>query len=279
MCSSFAAGIVLYNPNLERLMENIDAIYNQVSKIIIVDNTEERNPAIEVCLKTYIHIEYIVNNKNLGIAKALNQIVDYCFINNIKWVLTLDQDSVVPTNLIMNMQQYIQFPNIAIITPCILDRNDKSRDVSKSKLEYEYVERCITSAAFTNVQICKEMNGFDEKMFIDLVDFEYCFRVRKVGYKIIKINNVVLLHQLGNLMVKKILGQKIFVTNHSPLRCYYYARNTVYFYQKHKNISLMYVFISIAKKITKIVLWEDDIILKLGNIFKGIVDCIVFKIK
>jgi len=32
------AGIVLYNPSLDRLKENIKSIYNQVEEVFVVDN-------------------------------------------------------------------------------------------------------------------------------------------------------------------------------------------------------------------------------------------------
>lgn len=41
------AGIVLFNPNKERLTQNIDAIYPQVDKIVLIDN----------CSTNGIHIE------------------------------------------------------------------------------------------------------------------------------------------------------------------------------------------------------------------------------
>ena len=94
------AGIVLFNPNKERLTQNIDAIYPQVDKIVLIDNCSTNGIHIETRKK--IDITLIRNNTNKGIAFALNQIMEYAFGHNFDWVITLDQDSVVSNNLINN---------------------------------------------------------------------------------------------------------------------------------------------------------------------------------
>ena len=98
------------------------------------------------------------------------------------------------------------------------------------------VDRCITSATLMNTEVANEIGNFDEKMFIDYVDFEYCIRLRKNGYKMIKVNETELLHELGNTVTKSFLGRTIQVLNHSPLRKYYYVRNIVYTYRKHRDV-------------------------------------------
>ena len=37
----YLAGIVTFNPDIERLNENISAIINQVDKVVVVDNGSE----------------------------------------------------------------------------------------------------------------------------------------------------------------------------------------------------------------------------------------------
>ncbi|MBZ4656142.1 MAG: hypothetical protein JG759_690 [Thermoanaerobacter sp.] len=236
--TNVSAGIVLYNPDISRLRENINAILPQVDFIVLVDNASQNIKKVESMYCNFDNIFFIKNKKNLGVATALNQIVKFCETKNVKWVLTLDQDSVVSHNLIENYVKYISYDRVAIITPKIMYRNDSQNQsilVKKSEPQYEYVEKCITSGSFINIPICKEIGYFDDKMFIDLVDFEYCIRIQKANYKILRLNNVALNHQLGDLKIYNFFGKKIFVTNHSELRYYYYARNSLYYLKKHKN--------------------------------------------
>lgn len=271
-----AAGIVLYNPNIIELKENINAIISQVDFIILIDNCSINIEEIELEYKNINNVFIVKNEKNEGIAKALNQIINLCEQRRCKWVLTLDQDSVVPDNLIETYKKYLNLDKIGIITPKIIDRNyleEKKLLIKKSEPEYEYVEKCITSASFINIRICKEIKYFDEKMFIDLVDFEYCLRLRRAGYKILKLNYIALIHQLGNLKVYNVLGKKIFVTNHSEIRNYYYSRNSIYYLKKHKKyLPKKNIYLNLLKKILKIVFFEKIKVKKMIAIFLGIKD-------
>ena len=71
-------------------------------------------------------------------------------------------------------------------------------------------------------------------MFIDSVDFEYCYRMRKCGYGVIQVRDVQLLHELGKSQKRRLLFWKIDVTGHSAFRKYYIARNNVYYPLKHR---------------------------------------------
>lgn len=269
-----AAGIVLYNPDIERLKENIRLIFSQVNLIILIDNASLNFKEVYEEFQNEKKIIIIANKKNEGIAKALNQIVKYCENNQFNWVLTLDQDSVSPKNLIESYSKYLDKEKVGIITPHIVDRNNKMEISLEEKKEprIEYVNRCITSASLINIPICKLVGYFDEKMFIDLVDFEYAVRIRKEGFMILKVNSVSLLHQLGNLKVYNLLGKSIYVTNHSAIRNYFYARNSIYYLKKHKDyLSSREIYLKILIKILKILFFENKKRLKCMSIFKGLI--------
>lgn len=219
------AGIVLYNPDLARLKENIDAICNQVKLVVLVDNNSKNINSIESAYSVDKNIIIIKNTSNLGIAKALNQLMTFCEEKGYKWLLTLDQDSICPSNMIEEYKKYIEIPDIAIISPIIFDRNTtKSSEEKKYNNCYEFIDKCITSAALTNVSIWKKISGFDEYMFIDLVDHEYCKRVRLNGEKIIRVNNVILLHEMGHVTQHKFFGKEVNVMNHSAFKKVLYSK-------------------------------------------------------
>ena len=99
-------GIITYNPNIERLNENINAVIDG-AEIIIVDNNSENINDIEYIINKYPNIKIIKNSKNLGIAKALNQAMEYGYMNSYDWMLTLDQDSVCPFDYISKMSNIL----------------------------------------------------------------------------------------------------------------------------------------------------------------------------
>jgi rhamnosyltransferase len=87
--TNVSAGIVLYNPDISRLRENINAILPQVDFIVLVDNASQNIKKVESMYCNFDNIFFIKNKKNLGVATALNQIVKFCETKNVKWVLTL----------------------------------------------------------------------------------------------------------------------------------------------------------------------------------------------
>lgn len=265
------AGIVLYNPDIGRLKENMSSVCHQVDFIVLVDNASNNNNSIQELAKQYDSVFLIENKRNMGIAKALNQVMEYAEKKSIDWVLTLDQDSVVPNNLIEEYTKVIENPKIAIVTPNIVDRNFYTTENEKKGVEE--VERCITSASLTNVKIWRMVGGFEEKLFIDYVDFEYCAKIKRKGYKIIKVNSVKLLHEVGNAQVRKIFGRTFIVYNHNPIRKYYFFRNIIYcmvlysdFFDiklEKRNLRVMFL---------KSIIFEKQKIKKIYFMVKGIFD-------
>lgn len=274
------AGIVLYNPDLDRLNENIMSIYDQVDEIIIVDNNSEN---INMVLNKYVDlvkIQIVKNDKNIGIAKALNQIMKVGEGKGYKWILTLDQDSVCPKNLINEYKKYISFKNVAIISPTIIDRNKIYNCNEEEEQEYKYVDNCITSASLTNCNIWRAVGGYDEKMFIDWVDFEFCKRILLNDYKIIKINNVKLIHEVGKITSHKFFIWNINCMNHSAFRKYYMARNNIYMFKKYPSFkNLILAIRRNIKLILMVLFFEIDKKNKLKYILNGIYAGIKLKVE
>ena len=65
MCT-INAGIVTYNPDMDRLSTNVEAIIKQVDYLTIVDNASDNITDIdEFCASKGVNL--IKNNKNMGV--------------------------------------------------------------------------------------------------------------------------------------------------------------------------------------------------------------------
>lgn len=268
------AGIVLYNPEIERLRINIKKIFPQVDNVILVDNGSQNIDAVRKFWGN--RVEIIENNENKGIAAALNQILEYAINNDYEWFISLDQDSVCEENLVLNYLKYVNEPKLAIITCKIIDRNFE--EVYNNENDFYEIEQCITSASFCNARIIKSVGGFDEQMFIDSVDYEVCMAVRKNGYKVFRANFLGLVHEVGNGRNVKLFRRKKIIYNHSALRNYYISRNRIYLYRKYPD------YISITKTILKefesfilMILYEKDRKTKFKYRIRGIMDGFIKK--
>lgn len=226
------AGIVTFNPDLYKLKENINAILTQVDKVIIFDNGSKNQKNIE---DEYHNIVTLIKSeKNVGIATALNRLMEKSEELGASWMISLDQDSVCPQNFCEQMNPYLyKEDNFGIVCPLIVERNVGIVGHNPEK-KYKSVRTCITSGAFIRIDAWNKINGYDESMFIDSVDFEYCYRLRKAGYQVIQVRDVKLLHELGSSERRRFLFWKIVVTQHNAFRKYYIARNNVYYPLKHK---------------------------------------------
>jgi rhamnosyltransferase len=188
----------------------------------------------------YNNVILLNNSNNNGISKALNDCIKLASQKGYEWILTLDQDSVCPKNLISEYLKYIKLENVALLTPKIHVHSGRNIEEGETINDYEFIDRCITSASLVNIAICENIGYFDEKMVIDYVDHDYCKRLNLLGYKIVLCNKITLYHELGsNIPIKwsiffnKYLGTKIIYQSYSPFRAYYIIRNCIYFIRKY----------------------------------------------
>lgn len=229
------AGIVLFNPERNRLRENINAILPQVQKLILVDNGSTNVGEILTEYEKNSKIQIIQLGSNLGIAVAQNQICAFAETELFEWAITLDQDSVVPNNLVAEYKNVIEAfdDNVGMICPKIIDRNFGEITYGKIHEGVEEVPQCIASASAIRISAWKKVGGFYEPLFIDAVDFDMCWSLREHGYKILRINDVKLLHEVGHSKVVQFAGKERLILNHSPLRYYYIMRNSFLVGRRH----------------------------------------------
>lgn len=237
------AGIVLFNPDIKRLEENVAAICNQVDKVVLFDNHSENIEAVRKIFGGYEKLELLCNKNNDGIASALARIMDYAGRNDYTWVLTLDQDSVCKGDIIKTYVDVLRNPGkweikcdphkIGLLTCNIVDRNYEIDNDIESSEKTKIIERCITAGSFMNTRNYFESDGFDEQLFIDGVDFDICYNLRMHGFFIVQVNYDGVLQEIGLGRIVRLLWKKYPYNNHSPLRNYYMARNDIIVQRKY----------------------------------------------
>ncbi|HBI62342.1 MAG TPA: glycosyltransferase family 2 protein [Lachnospiraceae bacterium] len=231
---SVCAGIVSFNPNIKRLQENLETIHTQVQEVAVFDNGSVNLAEVETLLDKYPNACLIKSDENKGIATALNYLMQWGREHGYSWMVSLDQDSVCDSGFIEKMAPYLKVENnIGIAAPVIVERNVGVVGHNPED-DYAHVNTCITSGSITSTEAWRKIGGYDNSMFIDSVDFEFCYRMRKSGYGVIQVSSVRLVHELGNSKKRRFLFWKVDVTGHSAFRKYYIARNNVYYPLKHR---------------------------------------------
>lgn len=265
------AGVVVwYNPS-KKDIKNIDSYIKAVDKLYIVDNSE--NGSNESKIPNLKKVEYIYQNENLGIAKALNIACYKAIKEKYKFILTMDQDSCFKSNDVDKMKTKISsldLSKIGIISPW----HKTKLKLEKPKEEIDYPLDVMTSGNILNLDIFRKIGGFKEFLFIDGVDIEYCLNLKKNGYKVMRINSIELQHDLGDIFYRNFLGKEFMCDNHNYLRIYYMTRNYRYIRKEYRNIAPEFcdILVKIKGLIFKIVFYEKDKFRKLRSIVFGIYD-------
>lgn len=256
--------VILYNDFPKDYIRNLDS-----ERFIIVDNTPFRNLRLHMP-----NVHYIPLLKNYGIAKALNVGFKKAKELRVQWVLTMDQDSHIPTNMVEQYKKYIESNNsrLGMVTPLI---NMYKGEKKKTKDTFSEIHVALSSGSLINMEAYDAAGGFLEKLFIDEVDFEFCWHIRSLGYHIFRLNNVIMQHQLGETKEYKIFGHHLFyVMNEKPIRHYYMQRNQLYvrkLYAKEYP-ELKPNFWGILLCLLKIVFFEKQVMKKLKARYLGFKD-------
>ncbi len=282
MCK-VAAIIISYNPD-NNLLDSINLLVNQVEKIIIVDNGSEPEKKRNINLIMDIDkkkIEVIFNEENLGIATALNIGVREALNQGYNWILTMDQDSKASSNMVEKMLEVYnkiderERKEILSIFPNFVDERIQSIEENSNMDSYEYVDADITSGNLLRAEVFDKVGFFDDSLFIDLVDTDFCMRLNEKNIKMIKVRDAILYHSLGESQSVKSIFGKFNTSNHSALRRYYMTRNRFYTWEKYKDLNSFTLNRDkklFKKEFIKIILGEKDKINKIKMVFKGYKD-------
>lgn len=264
--SKLAACVVLYYPD-ENTFGNILSYAYDVDSIIIVDNTEESNQDLINPLKELLldKLIYINNGSNLGIATALNIACKKAKEMHFEWILTMDQDSSFD-----NFKYYKEcFIKVKDIPKLALLAANTNEEKGNSFMTYQYLEdkiTVITLANILNLSYYTELGGFEDKLFIDMVDYDYCFKVKINKLKILYFNDVFVNHKIGEIYLRKhfLTGKVKYKAGHNFQRVYYIARNSLYIAKKYgnefpKEISLKKVIKNLyIKDIKRTIAYDPD---------------------
>lgn len=279
---SCCAIFVTYNPD-SSLAENVSSVLAQVSEIIVVDNASNID-AQEILrdISNDKRVTLITNDRNHGIAYALNQGVKYAIDREYRWLLTFDQDSLAPPDYLQTLlSTYESADNrdsIAIVAPTYITTTGTvsfSHPLSKNSdnKAYSEVETTMTSGNLIVTEVFNKVGFFNEDFFIDFVDHEYCLRLAKSGFRIVESHQALLQHTLGSSTKHNFLGLNIITTNHNSLRRYYKYRNMItvlkMYFLDSISISSQILRVFLSEPI-KILMFEQDKYSKIKSIFKGI---------
>ncbi|MGH8050051.1 MAG: glycosyltransferase family 2 protein [Arenimonas sp.] len=223
--------VVTYNPDAE-FRQRILHVSSQFPLVFIVDNGS--NDSVRSMLKVLAadpKIKLTANSTNRGIAEALNQGMKLGLESEFEWAVTLDQDTVVFPDLLetlLGVHATCSGEKV-LIGGNYLNINKGRHFVDGTDADNGFLERktLITAGTLVPLQASTHMGGFRDDYFIDSVDHEFCLRARAHGFRILISRKPVMSQHIGTKMEVAAWWSKFASFNHSPVRKYYIARNTL----------------------------------------------------
>jgi rhamnosyltransferase len=247
--SLIGAVVVTYHPD-ERVVERLRAIRREVDRMVIVDNGSpmERRTLVQEWAEANA-VSFVANPENRGLATALNQGMEWCERAGCEWAITFDQDSTplpgFAAAALATARAAIAPERVAVVGARTSDEGTGREDRWLRPAWYGFrrlpcdredlvdVTFVITSGALTRVSAWRALGGFDDGLFIDYIDHDFCLRARRRGWRTMVSAHARLQHNLGARRNVVVAGRKMCPTFHSATRHYYIARNRVLMWWRH----------------------------------------------
>lgn len=250
--------VVTYNPKLTEIQFNLSDLTNQNVQICLVDNSTDVTIANHLAALRSKRLHVISLGENVGIAKAQNLGIEWSFHNGFNAIVTMDQDSIITHSMIITListlHELSQEVKVACVGPVAYDKEKGETSSYNSASSFHEISKpyrvdtTLSSGMLISREVIEEVGLMDEKLFIDLVDWEWCWRAQSKGYQIYVTPLVTMPHKLGE--DRKSIGFNLVIGVPAPIRHYYQFRN--YFLmlpKKHVPIGfkLKYAIINLFK--------------------------------
>lgn len=183
----------------------------------------------------------------------------------------MDQDSRFEPGMMKKYQELIEEHEKECPGMTALYAVNYSKEENQPIGGFRHIVRTITSGSIIPVDISIKIGGFDENLFIDEVDHEFCYRAVNAGYDLLEIPSILMHHTIGHRTYHHIGSFHFNTLNHSAFRRYYITRNRIYVMKKYPLVRKQY-FTELIKMTMKIILVEDHKLNKLKYIMLGAID-------
>jgi len=251
-----ASIIVTFFPDEESLDRLVEILEPQVSKIFVIDNTPSPPDAIDVVSKC-AKVETIRLGKNLGVGAAQNIGINHASKEGFSHILLMDQDSVPSCNMVEILTVHVtrleqRGLKLAAVGPQLIDtRSEKKRAFSRSRAGtlreivdseegWTPCDYLTSSGSLIPMTVLAAVGGMEEALFVDCVDFEWGYRAASKGYCCVGVFEAKLRQAFGDKPLR-LFG--IDWVMHSPVRHYYYFRNSYALFKRS------YVSVAFKKRV------------------------------
>jgi rhamnosyltransferase len=284
--------VITYNAG-SAVKDVVSSLVRQVSQVLVVDNGS-RPDTVRILedLAQHFGSVFVIqrNETNLGVATALNQGARYATELGFTWLLTVDQDSLPADDMVKTMvdaeRDAAGGDRVGIVAPYSIDtmtgkpipimaprKETRALEADRQGGRLQGVWFVHTSGNLVNTDLFRHGMWFREDFFVDCVDFEFCLRIAKAGYRIVVARGAGMRHTIGEAQTARLWGKALTYSTHSPARQYYMVRNAVVLYRETRNWRFLQLYLPfLVLHLGAAVIWEDAKAASLKAIARGFFD-------
>jgi rhamnosyltransferase len=181
---NYAVGLVIYHPE-ESVFKRIGQMINLGYRVYVFDNSPN-NDKYTHAIKNDSNIFYVSAGKNVGLGYSLSTLCATAYAHGYQRLLFLDQDTGISGNTLEFIRQYsstLPFEVERQYAALVFNGNQKANQ------KLTEVRLAISSGSLFNLPVIRQIGWHNEKYFVDCVDYEFCVRARRCGFKIGIVNN------------------------------------------------------------------------------------------
>lgn len=226
--------VICINWNVADLFEKcvrsvLDTKYPDL-ELILIDNNSDKKPKIPQDPR----ITFIQNRSNIGFPAAVNQGLKL-FVGD--YVLLLNPDTQLPKDFFVKAIDLLSNdPKIGVMGPKFVDPDGTSQgsvyhepSIVRTMKEYWFGNKGLTekytpqtdtpvevdvvmgACMFMPRKVVEKVGLFTDKVFIFYEDFDYCRRIRNLGFKVVFNPTLVIKHAHGQSTKQNPLANKLLM--------------------------------------------------------------------
>jgi glycosyltransferase involved in cell wall biosynthesis len=188
-----------------RILDSTAACIN----VLLWDNS----PSAQAASTLPEHVSYVSDPRNLGLANAYNRALEKAIAEGSDWVITLDQDTAIPSDYFLRMASAVdeasRYAGIGAIVPQI---NADGKNVSPNCFAFGALPRwypwgfrgvpegpvfAFNSASMLSVAALRQAGGYDPWFWLDNSDAQIFSRLHAFGKRVFIAGDIQVKHEFS----------------------------------------------------------------------------------
>ncbi|MEN0021659.1 MAG: glycosyltransferase [Microbacterium sp.] len=274
------AGVVLaFRPDAS-IVDHVALLAEQADHVYVVNNSPEDEETRRVLAGLDRgRVTVLDQAENVGVAAGFNAGMRRGLRDGHDFLWIFDQDSTVAPGMLAELRRaFTDWRRPVAIAGPSLRAEETGHLYDAHREGMAELQTLISSGALFSRAALERIGLHDERLFIDYVDHDISLRARRAGLATVKVFDTVLDHRFGASTPATFLGRRIYLSNYSPMRQYYMARNRVIMVRRHGIGRWFWEDVAYATKAwIKVLLCERGRGPKIGAAVRGTIDGVRFR--